>query len=198
MSLKTTTIKTAKTLYSTKAEQIEQTFKQQEYLEKLAFEMASIMGLKDKDGNVDPKKVKKALLKEVIQVAKLGKKNATEEKYATFNSYMDLVEKEKSLKDLVTSVVEVEQEIQELKEDYKVLKKEILLTEDENSELENKGHSEKEWFSFTETVVNEKINELKEEKQEEFIKETTGEAPKPKAEKEFHEIFPKEEIKKAI
>lgn len=198
MSLKTTTIKTAKTLYSSKAEQIENTFKQQEYLEKLAYEVASIMGFKDKEGNVDPKKVKKALLKEVILVAKLDKKNALEEKYSTFNSYMDLVEKDKSLKDLITSIVEVEQEIQELKDDYKVLKKEILLTEDENSELEKKGHDEKEWFGFTETVVNEKINELKIEKQEEFIKETTGEAPKPKIEKSIPEIFSKDEIKKAI
>jgi len=196
--LKQKTIHTAKDLLAVKTQQANLKYEQLELLDKLSYDIASILGLTNKEGEPDPKKVKGSLLKEAILVSKLGKKNAMEEKYSTFESYLNLIEKDNSLSDLVEMVSDKEDAITDAKNEYNAIKKEVVLEEEEHEELENKNVEEKDWITFTETVVKLAMTEVEKELKETYTENKTGEAPMEKEAKAIVEIFNMEEIERAI
>lgn len=194
--LKSKTIYSAKDLFEQKSIEISTKFIQKEKLEALQYEMASVLSLYDKDGNPDPKQVKIGVLKEAVMIAKLAKKNATEEKFNLLETYIATIDSDESLEAFVQDVIDTEETILNAKEEYKALKKEITLEEEEIEELEEKGLDEKQWFEFTESIVKEEAGELNQELKEKEQEEKGGAAPKePKVEVE---IFSREEIKQKI
>jgi len=194
--LKEKTIETSKELYSLKKSEIETNFKIKTEIDTLSEAMADYLDLRDKDGNADPKRIKKALLKEAFLITQMEKKNSLEEKYDTLEEYIDVLSNDSTIKNNLDKLINLQKTINNNKEEYKAIKKEVELTESEAVELENLNANDKEWIKFIETVVKEKAQVIKEKEEEDYNKALGKETNSTPT--EVKEIYKKEEIKKEL
>jgi len=194
--LKEKTIEIAKDLLNQRKKEIENKYKLKEELNNLKYDIASILDLRDKNGELKSKMVKENLLKEAILISKLDKNNNLEEKYLILEKYINLVKNDESLNNGIEKVIKYENQIENCKEEIKYIKKEVELEEEEINELENKESNEKEWLKYIENIIKEEIIKFEKEKKEEFLNNQGKEISNTV--NNIKEIFPKEEIIKEI
>jgi len=194
--LKEKTINVGKDLFGLKKSEIEKKYILKEELDQLAEVMASILDLRDKEGEVQVSQIKLPLLKEAFLIVKQEKKNALEERFNILEEYITILENNKEVEAFLEKLNRVQIQVEDIKIEKKAIKKEVELTEAEATELDNLDSDDKEWMKFIDVVVKEKSEEIEEKEKEKYLNNKGKE--KKSNSSIVKELFEKEEIKRKI
>lgn len=171
-----------KSIISLKKEGEELKYSLKEELQNYKFDFAQTMGLKNKKGEIDEKKVKDSLILEAIQIKDGSKKNKKAEALAQLEDYIE------ALKDIepekISRLKNMLEEIENNKQDLKIEK-----TEDEVLDKEECGAVDK--------VSEKEFQKFKEEKKKEYNESLGKEEKPPKINtkiEEVEEVLKKEKI----